>query len=135
MRYGGKGEGGFIESMMAVMVVIIALTAFLSLLAYSTSYDNEKDISIPANMFNDVCVVNGSIEAPLENRMNDLAERNGYLGITVMLSTADPLYDSAITITVGSSDADRIWSGNGTIIAGTDDGRSVPVKYSMAVWY
>jgi len=135
MRRGNKGEGGFIESMMAVLVVIVALTAFLSLLAHSTSYDDEKDISIPVNMFNDIRIVNGNIEAPLEDRMNDLTERFGYRGITVMLSTADPLYDSAIMITVGSSDAERIWSKSGTLIAGTDDGRSVPVKYSMAVWY
>ena len=121
--------------MMAVMVVIIALTVFLSLLAHSTSYDDGKDISIPANMFNDVRLVGGNIEAPLEDRMNELVERYGYIGITVMLSTADPLYDSEITMTVGSSFADRIWSESGTLIVVTDDGRSVPVKYSMVVWY
>jgi len=135
MKFNGRGEGGMIESMMAVMIVMIVLTAFISLLAFSTSYQDEKEIGIPANMFDDVRIVGGGIEAPMEERMADLAERYGYHGVTVILSTADHLYDSEIRITVGSSGTDRIWSVSGTMIVGTDDGRSVPINYSVAVWY
>jgi len=134
MKLNNRGEGGFIESMMAVMIVIITLTAFISLLAFSTSYHNEKEVGVPSDMFDDVRIVNGEIDAPIEERMRDAAERYGYSGITVILRTADPLHDSAVTISVGS-DTDRIWSKSGTIIVATDEGRSVPVNYSMAVWY
>ena len=123
------------ESMMAVMIIIITLTAFISLLAFSTSHHSERDIGIPSNIFDDVCIVDGNIEAPVEERMKDTAERYGYQGMTVILTSADPFYDSEMTITVGSSDTDRIWSASGTMIVGTDDGRSVPVNYSVAVWY
>jgi len=134
MRPNGKGEGGFMESMLAVMIVVISLTAFLSFLAFSTSHEHEKEADIPADILNGVRIAGGNIEADIEDGMTSTIARYGYKGMKVILSTADPLFDSSLTITEGSCDSDVIRSRGGTIIVRSDEGRSVPVNYSMAVW-
>ncbi|MDR0791004.1 MAG: hypothetical protein LBE47_00515 [Methanomassiliicoccaceae archaeon] len=134
MKLNGKGEGGFMESVIAVMVVVITLTAFLSFLAFFTSHNNDKDIDIPAtDIFDHVSIVNGSIEADIYDIMTEMIERYGYRGMRVTLSTSG-IYDSSLTMNAGTNDSDIILSKNGTIVVRSDDGRSVPVNYSMAVW-
>ena len=134
MKLNGKGEGGFMESMLAVMIVIISLTAFLSFLAFSTSYEHEKEAEIPTDILSDVIIVDGNIEADVEDRMTAMMERHGYKGMKLLLSTADTIFDSSLTINAGSFESDVIRSKGGTIIVKADDGRSVPVNYSVAVW-
>ncbi|MCL2608162.1 MAG: hypothetical protein FWD92_06395 [Methanomassiliicoccaceae archaeon] len=129
-----KGEGGFMESMVAVMIVVISLTAFLSFLSFSTSVQVEKEADIPLDLLDNVCIINGQIEADVEQRMIEITERYGYKGMYLRLSTAGAMYDSELIISVGTCDHGIIRSKGGTIIAGSDGGRSVPVNYSMAVW-
>jgi uncharacterized membrane protein len=133
MKLGRRGEGGFMESILAMMVIVITLTVFLSFLAFSTSPHHEKGTEIPADIFDDVRIVNGNIEADIGEMMTDTIERYGYRGMRVIL-TATGMYDSSITLNAGTNDSDNIFSKNGTIIVRSDDGRSVPVNYSVAVW-
>ena len=121
------------ESMAALMIVIISLTAFLSFLAFSMSHENAMNNEIPLNILNDVRIVNGEIEADIEEKMLVSAETNGYAGMRVILS-AGGIYDSKLTLNVGCQDSDVIDTRTGTIIVRTDDGRSVPVNYTVAVW-
>jgi len=121
------------ESMAALIIVVISLTAFISFLAFSMSHDNAADNEIPVNILNDVRIVNGEIEAPIEEKMIVSAETNGYAGMRVILS-ASGIYESSKTLNVGSQDSDVIGTRTGTIIVRADDGRSVPVNYTMAVW-
>lgn len=121
------------ESILAVMVIVITLTVFLSFLAFSTSQHHERETEIPTDIFDDVRIVNGNIKADLENVMIDTIERYGYRGMRIIL-TATGIYDSSITLNVGTNDSDTIRSKNGTIVIRSDDGRSVPVNYSVAVW-
>ena len=134
MRLNRKGEGGFMESVLAVMVVVISLTAFLSFLALSVSQDHDGDPFIPNDLLDDVRIVGGCIEADLEDRMYCVIERYGYDGMKIILEISDGIYHSSLTQSAGSCDSDRIFSKNGLISVRTDDGRSVPVRYSVAVW-
>jgi Tfp pilus assembly protein PilV len=134
MRLNKKGEGGYMESMLAVMVVVISLTAFLSFLAYSSSQHSEKEAEMPSDILDDVRIINGQIEADIEGKMANAIERYGYEGMRVILSVSDGIYDSKLTVSVGSHDSDVILSKNGSMIVRSDDGRSVAVTYSMAVW-
>jgi len=129
-----KGEGGFPESVAAVMIVVISLTAFLSLLSFSVSIQIEKEADIPLDMLNPVCIVNGCIEADVEQCMTEMMERYGYLGMRLTLSAAGAMYDSELIVSVGTRDHGDIRSKGGTIIVSSDGGRSVPVNYSVAVW-
>jgi len=133
MKLNNKGEGGFMESMAALMIVIISLTAFISFLAFSISQESTTDNEIPLNILNDVRIVNGEIEADIEEKMLVSVETNGYAGMRVILSAAG-IYDSSKTLNVGRQDSDAVNTRAGTIIVRTDDGRSVPVNYTMAVW-
>jgi len=134
MRLNRKGEGGFMGSVLAMMIVVISLTAFLSFLAFSTSQENDRGTEIPADLLNDVYIVSGKIDADLEGRMCYVIERYGYEGMKVILEISDGIYDSSLTVSVGSCDTDRIFSKCGVITVMTDDGRCVPVRYTMAVW-
>jgi len=122
------------ESMAAVMIVVISLTAFLSFLAFSLSQETEKGTDVPTDFLNDVRIANGNIEANIEDRMTASMERHGFAGMRVTLSAADGIYDSALTLNVGVQDTDVIHTKGGTIVVKDDGGRSVPVRYSVAVW-
>ena len=135
MKLNSKGEGGFMESMIAVMIVVISLTAFLSFLAFSLSQDNaEERNDMPLELLNDVRIVNGKIEADIEDRMDAAVRMYGFEGMRIILSAADSRYDTQLTLNAGYQDSDTIRSKGGVIVVRTDDGRSVPVNYTMAVW-
>ena len=133
MKLGIKGEGGFTESILAMMVVIISLTAFLSFLAFSLPDEMENDPEIPLDVLSDVRIIKGNIEADIEEKMREAIERYGFRGMRINLSV-HVIYESQLTMSAGSFDSDVILSKSGTLIAGSDDGRSVPVRWSMAVW-
>lgn len=122
------------ESMLAVMVVIISLTAFLSFLAFTTFQQPSEETEMPTELLSDVRIVNGSIDADLEEKMMNTVERYGYRGMRIILSISDGIYDSYVSVSTGSFDSDIVNSDNGIIIVRSDDGRSVAVSYSMAVW-
>ena len=122
------------ESVLAVMVVVISLTAFLSFLALSMSVTPDKETEIPLDFLDDVRMIGGNIEADIEEEMAIMTERYGYLGMRVRLSISDGIYDSSVTVKVGTFDSDVITTKQGTITVRTDDGRSVPVMYTVAVW-
>ena len=134
MKLNKKAEGGFMEAVLAVMAVVITLTAFLSFLSISLSDDHEAETEISLNILDDVRIVDGNIEADIEDKMNETVERYGYGGMKVVLSISNGIYDSSLTIGVGEFDSDVAASKNGTVTVRTDDGRTVPVSYSMAVF-
>ena len=134
MRLNSRGEGGFTESMVAVMIVVISLTAFVSFLAFSLSPGAERTADVPTDFLNFVHIVNGNIEADIEDRMIASAELYGFAGMRVDLSAADGTYDSVLTLNVGHQDTDVIHTKGGTIVVKDGNGRSVPVNYSVAVW-
>lgn len=121
------------ESMIAVMAVIISLTAFLSFLSFSVSHVPEKGTDVPTDMLDGVRIVNGGLEADIEEEMNGMLERYGYTGMRVILSLAGSDGQS-LTVNVGSNDSDNIISKGGTVVIRSDEGRSVPVNYMVAVW-
>ncbi|MDR2865941.1 MAG: hypothetical protein LBV13_00825 [Methanomassiliicoccaceae archaeon] len=133
MKMNSRGEGGLTESVLAVMIVIISLTAFLSFLAFSMSEDQERGKEVPLDFLDDVQIINGAIEADIEEKMEELIRIYGFIGMCVILSTSG-IYDSEVKITTGSTDSDTIISAGGAIAVRSDDGRSVPVNYSVAVW-
>ena len=121
------------ESIVAVMVIVISLTAFLSFLAFSTTQEIEKEADVPLEILDGIRIVNGSIETDAEERMIIIVERGNYLGIRLTL-TMSGIYNDSVILNVGAFDTDVIISRSGSFIASSDDGRSVPIRYSLAVW-
>ena len=122
------------SAMLAVLVVVISLTAFLSFLALSLSYEHEHEPDVPLDVLGYVRIVDGNIEADIEEKMNEIIERYGYEGMTVILSIYDGIYDSSLTVRVGMFFSDNVLCENGTFTVKANDGRSVPVNYSVAVF-
>ncbi|MCL2712458.1 MAG: hypothetical protein FWD37_04205 [Methanomassiliicoccaceae archaeon] len=133
MKLNKKGEGGFMESIVAVMVIVISLTAFLSFLAFSTSQSLEKEADVPTELLSGISIVNGSIETDAKEKIMNIMERNSYRGVRFTLSL-DGIYDDSVIFSAGTFDSDVIISRTGSLIAPSDDGRHVPVRYSLAVW-
>ena len=134
MHFNKKGEGGFMEAMVAVMIVIISLTAFLSFLVHSSSQSSDDEKELPLNVLDGVSVAGGKIVADIEDDMAMAMERYGYIGMRIEISSADSILDSKVVVNAGYQDSDIIRSKCGTIIVKADDGRSVPLNYVMAVW-
>ena len=120
-------------AMLAVIVVVISLTAFLSFLALSLSYEHEHEPDVPLDVLGYVRIVDGKIEADIEEKMNETIERYGYEGMTVILVIDDGIYDSSLIVRIGTFFSDNVLCETGTFIVKADNGRSVPVGYSVAV--
>jgi hypothetical protein len=133
MKLNRKGEGGFMESIIAVMVIVISLTAFLSFLAFSVSHEVEREPDVPTEVIGGVRIVSGMIETDAEGNIVGMIERGRYQGMRLTLSV-NGIYNDRVTLSAGSFDSDNIVSRTGSVIAETDGGRRVPVQYSLAVW-
>lgn len=125
MRIGKKGEGGFAESMVALMAVIVTLMMFMAILPSAFMDDDDDDISVPGPM----SVIDGTL---VMNNAEAAVEENGWIAMSVTVTVIGT--DMTFTATFGEPPSydPRILSG--TAILGMDDGRRMNSEYRMAVW-
>ena len=128
MRKNRRAEGGFMESMAAVMVVCIALTLFMALLP-SVLKDDGGGETIPPDILNGVSVADGGIM--FEGGAEHTAKGFGYGSMTlkVIVTGTPDVYD----VTVGTPGGDDMMHRSGTTMMRVD-GRLMSVGYEMAVW-
>lgn len=129
-----KGIGGFMEAMVAMMIVTIAITSFIGLLAYNELPTTDDEIRIDTSYLR-FSVVDGKITGDIQERMERSCERYGLLGITVDIKLIGPLFDDERTYQCGITDGDNNRIGNGTLRLECDDGSIVLASYRVVQWY
>lgn len=132
MKMDRKGDIGFLEAIMATMMVCMVLTAFTGFLAGETMQDAAEIPGFDRSAADGVTVVDGAYRGDLTAALQQQADRWGYAGLTVRCYAPG---DS--TLTAGSWHIGSLTGG----IAGdrflrdipADDGRLVPTVFEVAV--
>lgn len=134
MKLNKKGEGGFMEAMAAVMVVTIALTSFMGLLAYSELPTTEKSVEIDTTFLNSLKIDDGVIVGDIHDELQYIADTNGIETITVNVKIVGNIALSTFTDTYGENRTTDVVSRTGTIYLDADDGRTFIASYEVICW-
>lgn len=132
MRMNRRAEGSFAETMVAMMVVTIALSAFMSVFAYSLHTADDGDQYISTDFTDGISISDGEFSGIDEDYVSEECARRGYASMVIVLETAggvDHVYLKLGT----SSDTDFTFT-KGSFIAPCDDGSQVIVNYEVVAF-
>ena len=130
-----RGEGGFMEALVALMMVTIALTAFLGMLAYSEIGESYDEMTLDTGFIEDLRIVNGEITGETEKQLERFVEKNGLNGARLNVKVAGTLSDSSLERNYGTADGNKVGTFTGTFSIGSDDGRTFAASYEVVYWW
>lgn len=126
MKMNRKGNFGFPEAMIAVMVVTLSLTAYIGVLAISVADEHsDMDVMIDERMHNRLSLDNDGIVGDIENDLITAMERYGYRGITVKYHVPGYTDIESVSFSVGSMEGD-LASERTLFLLNSYDGRKIP---------
>ena len=132
MRMNRKAEGSFAETMIAMMVVTIALTAFMGLFAYSCCHDGGPDVRISTDFVKDLRIEDGRIVGVDQSYIDDECTRKGYSSMVITVETAGNVNHCSLRIGTGSA-TDYCFV-RGTVDLPCDDGTVVIANYEVVAF-
>ncbi len=128
-----KGVGGFMEAMFAMMIVLIAVTAFIGVFAYHQLPEN-NNVSIDTSCFR-FSVEDGKLTGDISDELEKTREKYNLKGIRVDIKPIGILFDDSERFMCGSIDSDNITSESGTLRIEGNDGSSVLATYEVVYWH
>lgn len=131
MRMGKNAEGGFMEAVAAMMVVTVALSMFLSVVATTGSQENGVP-EIRTDYLDDLSVSDGAVVGDVSHDMEVQKDFAGFSCIRLRAHVAGGT--EVYEITAGTPTEGDVLCETGIILLKDDKGRSVPVVYEVAVW-
>ena len=129
MRKDRRGIGGFMETMVAMMIVTIALSAFMTMFAYSNLPEPEvPDVS--TDFVEGLRLENGSIVGLDETYPEDESERRGYCSMTICIKVVGRVNDHMLEMGEPTGGCDQIIR-NGTFMIPGEDGARYAAAYEV----
>lgn len=122
------------EAMVAMMIVTIAMTSFISLIAYNELPTSNDDVMIDTSYLR-FTVVDNKITGDIQDQMELSCEKYGLLGINVDVRLIGPLFDDEKRYQCGITDSENNRVKNGTLRLSCDDGSIVLASYKVTQWY
>ena len=130
-----RGEGGFMEAIVALMMVTIALTAFLGMLAYSEIGESDDEITLDTGFIEDLRIADGEIVGDTERQLDRFVEKYGLNGARLTVKVAGTLSDSSLQRASGIEEGNNVGTFAGTLSIGSDDGRTFAASYEVVYWW
>lgn len=122
------------EAMVAMMIVTIAMTSFISLIAYNELPTFNDDVMIDTSYLR-FTVVDNKITGDIHDQMELSCEKYGLLGINVDVRLIGPLFNDEKRYQCGITDSENNRVKNGTLRLSCDDGSIVLASYKVTQWY
>ena len=122
------------EAMVAMMIVTIAMTSFISLIAYNELPTSNDDVMIDTSYLR-FTVVDNKITGDIQDQMELSCEKYGLLGINVDVKLIGPLFNDEKRYQCGITDSENNRVKNGTLRLSCDDGSIVLASYKVTQWY
>ena len=122
------------EAMVAMMIVTIAMTSFISLIAYNELPTFNDDVMIDTSYLR-FTVVDNKITGDIQDQMELSCEKYGLLGINVDVRLIGPLFNDEKRYQCGITDSENNRVKNGTLRLSCDDGSIVLASYQVTQWY
>ena len=131
MRMNRKAEGSFVETMAAMMVVTIAVTAFMGVLAY-TQVPEEKDLQVSDDFVEDLKIENGVIVGVDQEYIDDECTRKGFSSLVIIVKTVGD--NNRAELRIGQSSESDFKAINGLADIPCSDGTTVLVSYEVVAF-
>ena len=122
------------EAMVAMMIVTIAMTSFISLIAYNELPTFNDDVMIDTSYLR-FTVVDNKITGDIQDQMELSCEKYGLLGINVDVRLIGPLFNDEKRYQCGITDSENNRVKNGILRLSCDDGSIVLASYKVTQWY
>lgn len=122
------------EAMVAMMIVTIAMTSFISLIAYNELPTFNDDVMIDTSYLR-FTVVDNKITGDIQDQMELSCEKYGLLGINVDVRLIGPLFNDEKRYQCGITDSENNRVKNVTLRLSCDDGSIVLASYKVTQWY
>lgn len=116
------------------MIVTIAMTSFISLIAYNELPTFNDDVMIDTSYLR-FTVVDNKITGDIQDQMELSCEKYGLLGINVDVRLIGPLLNDEKRYQCGITDSENNRVKNGTLRLSCDDGSIVLASYKVTQWY
>ncbi len=122
------------EAIAAMMVVIVALTAFLGMLSYSDLSNEKEDAEIDYHFLNELSVVDGKITGDITDKLCSICEKKDLSKMKLDVKLLGPVYYDTISFEYGEEITDHPSYSNGTIRILSNDGRSLVATYEVVIF-
>ena len=132
MKMDRKAEGSFAETMIAMMVVTIALAAFMGLFAYSSAHADGPDTRISTDFVKDLRIEDGSIVGVDQSYIDEECTRKGFSGMVITIETAGSVNHCTLRLGSGADSDFSFVKGTATIPC--DDGTTVIANYEVVAF-
>ena len=130
-----RGEGGFMEAIVAFAAVTTALTIVLGLLAYTEIGNADNTIGLDTEFIEDMTIENGRFTGYDDTVLHRFIERNGLNGTELKVSVAGHLSDAYVDDIIGVTEGDNVGTISGTFSVHSDDGRTFVASYEVIYWW
>ena len=135
MIRGKRGEGGFMEAMVAFSAVTVALTLFLGLLAYTELGNADDTKELDTGFLEKLTIEDGRIAGYDGSHIDRFVERNDLNGAEVKVKVAGHLSDATLDERTGITDGDNVGTVTGTFPIHSDDNRTFVASYEVIYWW
>ena len=134
MRLNNRAECEFMETMIAVMVITITLTAFIGLLTYTSISDTIDTVDIETDYLSRLSIQNENIVGDVQNDLQEQIYANDYSFIRLTVRTIGLVSENTFVASAGEKTTDNVISKTGTLVLRSDDGRRLAASYEVVVW-
>lgn len=132
MKFNRKGDIGFPEAIMAVMIVTLVLSIYVGVFAFTSANDPEDDPVVDRDLTDGLIIENQKITGNMTEKITASCERNGYRGIMIRCHAPGDLNIEPLEYQIGTMDGDV--SGERFLkTIPSDDGRAIPVIVEMNI--
>ena len=130
-----KGEGGFMEAIIAFAAVTTALTVFLGLLAYSEIGNADSTIDLDTEFIENLTIEDGRFTDYDDSGLRRFIERNDLNGTELKVNVAGHLSDASLDDVIGVTEGNNVGTISGTFSVHSDDGRTFVASYEVVYWW
>ena len=130
-----RGEGGFMEAMVAFSAVTVALTLFLGLIAYSDLGNADDSKELDTEFLERLTIEDGRIVGYDGSHIYRFIERNDLNGAEVKVTVAGHLSDASLDEMTGTTDGNNVGTVTGTFSIHSDDNRTFVASYEVIYWW
>ena len=130
-----RGEGGFMEAIIAFAAVTTALTVFLGLLAYSEIGNADSTIVLDTEFIENLTIEDGRFTDYDDSGLRRFIERNDLNGTELKVDVAGHLSDASVDDVIGVTEGNNVGTISGTFSVHSDDGRTFVASYEVIYWW
>ena len=130
-----RGEGGFMEAIIAFAAVTTALTVFLGLLAYSEIGNADSTIDLDTEFIENLTIEDGRFTDYDDSGLRRFIERNDLNGTELKVDVAGHLSDASVDDVIGVTEGNNVGTISGTFSVHSDDGRTFVASYEVIYWW